>query len=205
MKKISALFVISIFICGLVFLYACSKDNLPNNFLNNNFDVQSDAVTYDSITFISRIRSKVNPQCANGDSATIITIYRNTDGSVDYKYQTILATNSDSFRSYTPDIGFVQVNENLIEVELDTNNVYYKIPFHNPNIISRVSGTITFTCECCSGGGSCRVAGSCCPQSIGCESGSCGGECGLNAREASRENIHEEFILLRANSVSLRK
>lgn len=155
----------------------------------------------DSITLVSRIRLIENSQCAIGDSSSEITLYTYNDGSVEYKFKKVLASNDDYFRSYAPNISYTTVDENHIEIELDSAYSYYLILFSNPYLTERVYGTMTFTCECCNGSGRCRVSGMCCPTTFSCETIGCQSECGLNVNVSNRDDIHEEFIIVKATSI----
>lgn len=191
---------------GVLMLHACTKDETQGSefsAVSTNAQRMSPELVYeDSMVFVSRIHSKRNPVCAKGDSVSEIKIFRNRDGSVDYKHSTRIANTDDKFISYTPDVPFRQVNDNLILVELPPGETFFKIPFDNPAAARKIGGTIRFTCECCSGNGSCHIAGECCPFKFWC-AGPCVGECGLNASESSAR--HKEFVIVRANRVRLKR
>lgn len=195
-QKSINLIVFTIIVCVFMSFIDAKSSHLE---VNNKIEKTLSLV--DSVTLVSRIRNIENSQCAIGDSSSEITLYTYNDGSVEYKFKKELANNNDNFRSYAPNISYTIVNENNIVVELDSAYSYYLILFSNPYLTEKVYGTVTFICECCNGGGRCRVSGMCCPTTFGCETIGCQSECGLNVNFSNRDDIHEEFIIVKATSI----
>ncbi len=155
----------------------------PDTFGNtgpNFFGTTSDSLTFRSIIHTS------GATCSLGDSTRTITVVRKSNGNVYYHYSTGKALSHDKYESYTDD-SLVQVSTTEVTTTLTTTDTYFIIYFDNPRNPSEIEpggGTITFSCECCSGGGQCSVTGSCCPFTVDCATTNCSGGCGLNAHSS---------------------
>ncbi len=191
---------INLIACTIIIYVFMSFIDAKSNHLEDN-NITKPISIVDSVTLVSRIRFIENSQCAIGDSSSEITLYTYNDGSVEYKFKKELASNNDYFRSYTPNISYTTIDDNNILIELDSAYSYYLILFSNPYLTEKVYGTVTLTCECCNGSGRCKVSGMCCPTTFGCETIGCQSECGLNVNFSNRDDIQEDFIIVKATSI----